>query len=120
MKRTSNGLWKLVGEIQGKKVSNPITKLAEQYESTDHLLESLHSKISETTAAHSRDVSEGSQVDFDSRDWEIKIEERTMRNHISKLLTTKASGIDCIPNKIYKSMTNSIAYPLTAILRHLS
>ena len=113
MQKFSNGLWKIVNRIQGKKNNDPIARLIEQFSNVDHLLEALHHKVTGADGMFSDESYQGGS-DADD-DWKIVIDEPKVENQLSRLPSKKAPGFDNIPNKIYRSMAHFIAYPLTVI-----
>lgn len=116
MKRSSNGLWKLVNHIQGKRIKDPMMNLLSQFNSTDDLLRTLQTQLSETFNSTSEPTCTSSESTSDTQ-WDVDVPIDLVQKLLSNLSESKAPGHDGIPNKIYKILADIIAEPLQLIFR---
>jgi hypothetical protein len=117
MKKSTNGLWKLVNNIRGNVNRDPLNDLITEYDSADGLLHQLQTKLSEGFAADPTAVTESlSSVGND--DWNIEITEYAVRSLLSRIPPSKAPGHDGIPSKIYRCLADIIAFPLSVIFKN--
>jgi hypothetical protein len=122
MRKSTNGLWKLVNNMRGKVNSDPISDLlAAEDNSVESLINKMVTRQSVTlTADGSISYCPTLVVDPKEKDddWAIEIREQDVRNLLRRASPSKAPGSDCIPNKVYRSLADIIAHPLTVIFRN--
>ena len=118
MKRSTNGLWKLVSNIRGNTSRDPLDSLVSEFESVDGLLDVLHAKLSESFSADSATTLQAPGACEDDDDWNIEVNEYTVRTLLAKLPAGKAPGHDGIPSKIYRCLADVIACPLSLIFKN--
>jgi exonuclease III len=123
MKKSANGLWKLVKNVRClNQNKDPLSRLLlSEGLSTENLLKKLRVQLTEcfapasSSARNSVEATDESEADSD---WSINITENSVRRLLSRLSPSKAAGFDGIPTRVYRLLADVVALPLTMIFRN--
>ena len=120
MRKSSNGLWKIVNQIQGKRTHDPLSSLIVQHGSVKGLLNVLQSNLSRCFAKDSkRAVAQlDDDIDRNGVSWNMNICEHDVWKQLTHLKVSKSPGHDGIPNRIYKVLADVISHPLSIIFNN--
>ena len=112
MKKSTNGIWKLVKNVSGRNNAR----------SWDSLTSKQNPKIIAINVANALKTKynndtddETQQISLEDNEWSLCIDENTVYRYLKSLSASKAMGIDCIPTKIYSELADCLAKPLTFI-----
>ena len=118
LQRTSNGLWKLVKATNGSKIKDPLSKLIFAEDGGIESLKqdlylSLSSKFGSTPLPAQTTI--GCETD---KNWSLDITQYDVHKLLTKIKISKSPGHDNVPCKIYRSLADYIALPLTMIFQN--
>ena len=108
LKRSTNGLWKLVSAVSGGRIKSDLEKL---------LLNNQPQDLADQIATNIAESSRTEPIEFvcDNDSWKLDIAEHDVERRLRKLSSHKATGPEGIPNKVYSALSTFIAKPLKDI-----
>ena len=113
LKERPDGLWKLTKEITGKRCAGGMESLIAQYPSPWHLAEEIAKNMSSECEANTRKLDTKGKINDVS--WKPQITRQEIERHLRSLRSSKASGSDNIPNKVYCLLAPFLSAPLKNI-----